>query len=214
MRHSRRRDVIKAGCIAAASLAAPSWLRAAATPAYANGHGTIALSTAIVDEARAALERHRASLLHTDVVGIADFGQYCSHPRFHLVDMENGAIDSLLVAHGEGSDPQETGWLETFSNMPGSRATSQGSYVTDESYDGQYGPSRRVLGLDPDNSNAYDRAIVIHPAEYVSLDLARRFGRIGTSWGCFAFSQDDIATVLERLGPSRLLHACRLPPVS
>lgn len=214
MRHGyHRRDVIKAGCMIAASLAMPSWLRACASVAAFSDHGAVALSGAIVDEARAALERHRSSLLHADVIGIADFGQYCSRPRFHLVNIESGAIDSLLVAHGEGSDPDDTGWLETFSNAPGSRATSAGSYLTDEGYEGQYGPSRRVFGLDPENSNAYDRAIVIHPAEYVSLDLARRIGRIGTSWGCFAFSQDDIAMVLDRLGPGRLIHACRLSPV-
>lgn len=160
----------------------------------------------ILSQARMALDRHRVSALYSDIVGVADFGAHCTQPRFHLVDMMQGRIESVLVAHGEGSDPGGTGWLELFSNEPGSRATSQGTYLTRNYYDGQFGPARRITGLDPENSNAYDRAIVIHGSDDVTAEYARS-GMIGPSWGCFACSYDDIATVLDRLGPGRLLHA-------
>ncbi len=189
-----RRDFIKAGLALSAAALFPRAAIAAADGAR------------ILAQAQRSLETHRASLLYADVVGIADFSHHCSEPRFHLVDMEKGAIESFLVAHGEGSDPQGTGWLELFSNEPGSHATSGGGYLTRNEYDGQFGPARRLTGLDPENSNAYGRAIVIHGSEGVSADLARA-GMIEPSWGCFACSYDDINRILDRLGPGRLLYA-------
>jgi hypothetical protein len=191
-----RRDFIKAGLALSVSAAFAPRI------ALADASG----EARIVGQARQALETHRVSLIHTDVVGIADFSRHCAEPRFHLVDMNEGKIQSFLVAHGVGSDPTGTGWLELFSNIPGSRATSSGGYLTRNEYDGQFGPARRLTGLDPENSNAYGRAIVIHGSDGVSADLARE-GMIEPSWGCFAFAYDDINTILDRLGPGRLLHA-------
>lgn len=192
-----RRGLLKAGLSLAATAALPPLARAAIS----------ADTNDILARAKAAIDRHRLSLLYTDIVGMADFGPHSSRPRFHLVDMMSGSIESFLVTHGEGSDPQATGWLTQFSNEPGSRATSQGSYLTRNGYEGQFGAARRITGLDPENDRAYDRAIVIHGTEDVSADILARYGMIGFSWGCFAFSYADIGTILDRLGPGRLLHA-------
>jgi hypothetical protein len=115
----------------------------------------------------------------------------------------------MLVAHGRGSDPGNTGWLERFSNRPGSNASSGGSFLTGQAYSGKHGHSRKLIGLDPENSAAEARAIVIHAASYVSAELARDQGRIGRSQGCFAVSQADLAQVMARLGPGRLLFASK-----
>ena len=113
----------------------------------------------------------------------------------------------MLVALGRGSDPANTGWLERFSNRPGSNASSNGSFLTGDAYSGKHGHSRKLIGLDPENNEAESRAIVIHSASYVSREMAREQGRIGRSQGCFAVSQDDLAQVMARLGPGRLLFA-------
>ncbi|MFN2259892.1 MAG: murein L,D-transpeptidase catalytic domain-containing protein [Parasphingopyxis sp.] len=123
------------------------------------------------------------------------------------LDLDSGRIDSLLVAHGRSSDRSHSGWLQRFSNEPGSFASSAGAYMTSEAYDGNNGASRRLIGPDPRNSNAESRAIVIHPAWYVSGEMARTHGKIGRSEGCFAFAEGDIAMVLERLGPGRMIYA-------
>ena len=94
-----------------------------------------------------------------------------------------------------------------FSNEIGSNATSAGAYRTGAEYIGKYGASMRLDGLDPDNSNAYARAIVIHPAWYVSDDMIRKYGKLGRSQGCFAFSDEDRTEVVSRLGEGRLLYA-------
>ena len=136
-------------------------------------------------------------------------------PRLHLVDLIGGGTTTLLVAHGRGSDPANTGWLERFSNRPGSNASSSGSFLTGETYSGKHGRSRKLIGLGPENDEAERRAIVIHAASYVSREMVIDQGRIGRSQGCFAVSQDDLAQVMARLGPGRLLFADKAcpPPV-
>lgn len=140
-------------------------------------------------------------------MAIVDFSAASSEPRFHLIDLVGGGRTTLLVAHGRGSDPANTGWLERFSNRPGSNASSNGSFLTGDSYFGKHGRSRKLIGLDPENEAAERRAIVIHSASYVSQEMARDQARIGRSQGCFAVSQNDLAQVMDRLGPGRLLFA-------
>jgi hypothetical protein len=166
-----------------------------------------AMRPRLLDKALAALGKHRDSIQHADVIAIADFGLASARARFHLVNIVSGQTSSMLVAHGKGSDPAHTGWLHSFSNLAGSNASSQGSYVTDQFYVGKHGRSRRLLGLDTENSLALDRAIVIHAADYVSTDMVKNYNKIGRSQGCFAVSEMNIAQVLDMLGPGRLLFA-------
>jgi hypothetical protein len=155
----------------------------------------------------AALDQHAAAISHRDVVGVVDFTQPSRAPRLHLLNMDSGAISTHLVAHGRGSDPDNSGWVEQFSNLPGSNASSEGSFLTGETYIGKHGRSRRLFGLEPGNSLAAPRGIVIHAASYVDDGLASANGRIGRSQGCFAVSGADIDHVLNLLGPGRLLCA-------
>ena len=160
--------------------------------------------------ARAGLERAGARAAHRDVVGVADFSRPSSAPRLHLVDMASGRVDTLLVAHGRGSDPGKTGWLSRFSNDPGSDATSEGAFLTDDYYIGGHGPSMRLIGLDPTNNNAESRKIVVHAAWYVGPEMIQTHGMLGRSEGCFAVSAFDLPRVLTRLGPGRVLVAGRV----
>ena len=148
---------------------------------------------ALLSHAMAALDAHGSSIRHRDVMGVVDFSAHSRAPRFQIVDIGNGKVLAThLVAHGRGSDPANSGWVNRFSNRPGSNASSRGSYRTGSPYYGKHGRSRRLHGLDPENSNAASRAIVIHSADYVSRRMARAQGRVGRSLGCF--------TVPERLG--------------
>lgn len=159
---------------------------------------------------RSALARLGARAPHRDVAAVADFRPSSREQRLHLVDLLSGKVDSLLVAHGRGSDPEHTGWLSRFSNVPGSDCTSEGAYLTGDYYVGEHGRSMRLAGLDPTNDNAEARGIVIHSAWYVGPDMIRTHGMLGRSEGCFAVSPADLSMVLERLGPGRLLLATRL----
>ena len=75
--------------------------------------------------------------------------------------------------------------------MPGSEATSRGAYLTAEWYNGKYGTSMRLQGLDADNNAALSRAIVMHPAPYADPSWIEKFGKLGRSEGCFAMAPDS-----------------------
>lgn len=164
----------------------------------------------IVTRARAAFDRHRGQIRHGDIVGIADFTRASRDPRFFLLDTNTGRVTPHLVSHGRGSDPSHTGFLQHFSNRFGSEASSNGAYLTSEYYYGKYGRSMRVRGLDPSNSNAEARAIVVHTAWYAEPHVVAETGRLGRSEGCFALPHRSLQEVLARLGPGRFLYADRV----
>lgn len=159
-------------------------------------------------EALAALDRH-AGLLRGDRLAIADFATGSARPRFHLVDREAGSVRLLRVTHGSGSDPAHSGFLHRFSNQPGSNATSEGAFATGERYYGNHGLSQRLMGLDPSNDQALDRAIVLHAAWYAEPDVLARTGKLGRSQGCFAFAGADLAQVMDFLGEGGLIYSGR-----
>jgi len=200
-----RRDFIVVGAAAGlapgAALAAPG----------ANGSG--AIKPGLLRAALRSYQNHKNRLGYHDYIGIADFSVASRLPRFHILDLASGRARAFLVAHGRGSDPDHSGWVEKFSNEPGSAASSRGAYLTQDIYQGKHGRSRRLVGLDPQNSNAEPRAIVIHAAWYVGPQMIRDHGKLGRSEGCFAFSDDDLSMVLDRLGPGRLIFADKLGKV-
>jgi hypothetical protein len=163
---------------------------------------------ALLAQAKAALDTHAAYIGRRDKVGVVDFSLPSRERRFWLVDLEGGRIEHMwLVAHGKGSDPSNTGFLQQFSNEPGSNASSRGAYCTATPYYGKHGKSQRLIGLDADNSMALDRAIVIHGAPYVDPTLADEKGLIGRSWGCFAVQNNEIGRVMDSIGEGRMLYA-------
>jgi hypothetical protein len=165
---------------------------------------------ALLPRALAALEAHRGHEIVRDTIGIVDFAAPSRDPRFYLIDVASRSVsDTFLVAHGKGSDPANRGWVERLSNRNGSEASCSGSFLTGALYSGEHGPSRRLIGLDPENDQAIPRGIVIHAASYVSKDMAAQHGRVGRSQGCFAVSPGAISKVLALLGPGRLLYAAR-----
>lgn len=160
----------------------------------------------LIRRAKVAMDRHAQAIADRDRMAVVDFSAPSRVPRFHLIDLVGGRRRALLVAHGRGSDPDHRGWLERFSNVPGSKASSAGAYVTSDLYIGKHGRSRRLTGLDPGNSNAQARAIVIHAAGYVSPALANETGKLGRSEGCLAVAEDDLEEVLATLGSGRLIY--------
>jgi hypothetical protein len=157
----------------------------------------------LLARAKASLDRHHSNFALRDRVGIADFSRPSRELRFHIVDLMGGTVSSYLVAHGRGSDPNHSGWLERFSNEPNSLASSSGAYVTGEFYNGVHGQAMRLRGLDPDNYNA----IVIHGAPYVSENQISTWGKIGRSEGCFAVAEHMLPQVIGLLGSGRMLYS-------
>ena len=163
----------------------------------------------LFSKAKAALDS-RPWIRNRDVVGIVDFSTASADPRFHLVDLMSGQVESHRVAHGRGSDPDHSGYVERFSNDFGSYASSNGAYVTADTYDGKYGLSMKVRGLDWSNSNAESRAIVIHNAWYAEPDMIQAHGMLGRSEGCFAMPKASQYAAMRRLAGGRMIYADKL----
>lgn len=198
-----RRAFIVSAAAATGALALPARLPAQALAVSAK-------SARILDIARREVARMSNVLWRRDIAGIADFAAHSSQPRLHFANLEAGTVMSFLVAHGAGSDPERDGWLHWFSNEVGSNATSRGAYISYEWYKGKYGTSIRLGGLDPENSNVLDRAIVMHSAPYATPSFIAQHGMLGRSNGCFAMAPEDFPYALTQLSGGRLLFADKL----
>jgi hypothetical protein len=81
--------------------------------------------------------------------------------RFFVYNLLKDSLEAAgLVTHGKGSQ-SESGSL-IFSNAPNSNCTSLGKYKIGGSYNGNFGLSYKLMGLDKTNSRALDRAVVLH----------------------------------------------------
>ena len=77
-----------------------------------------------------------------------------------------------------------------------------------EAYVGKNGYSLRLRGLDDGfNDRAYERAIVMHGAPYVSDAFARAQGRLGRSWGCPALREGIAHEVIDTVKGNGLVFA-------
>ncbi|MFZ2960157.1 MAG: murein L,D-transpeptidase catalytic domain family protein [Candidatus Ozemobacteraceae bacterium] len=129
-------------------------------------------------------------------LSVVDFSVESRKVRFHIIDMATGEVVSIRVAHGKGSDPNNTGFATQFGNVPQSQMSSLGFYLTAEEYKGEEGDIRcRMDGLSQTNSNVRPRYIVIHQADYVE-DANVKPGR---SWGCLAVSVENHTRVVNEL---------------
>ena len=146
---------------------------------------------------------HAKQIRNKSTLGIIDFSQHNSKERFYLVDMVSGKVDRYLVAHGKNSDKNYDGYATAFSNSPNSLMSSQGFYLTAETYSGEHGYSLKLDGLSSTNSNARSRGIVLHPADYV--DPSRDI--IGRSWGCPAIEPRYSREVIDRIKNGTLIFA-------
>ncbi len=198
-----RRTLIRSGLAGAALAAAPAGL----TQEPMRDRAT---RDVLIERARAALGRLQSQFALRDRVAIADFTLHSRERRFHIVDLVGGQVFSYLCAHGKGSDPEHSGYLQRFSNEEGSLATSRGAYLTGPIYEGVHGRAMRLIGLETDNFNADPRAIVMHGAPYVGENHIASWGKIGRSEGCFVFAPHMLPQVLALIGPGRMLFADRV----
>ncbi|MDY7096676.1 MAG: murein L,D-transpeptidase catalytic domain family protein [Pseudomonadota bacterium] len=199
-----RRELIKGtlatGLATTAGLSLPAKL--AAQPAKGTPRDRMLFRIAERELARAG-----DAIWKRDIVGIADYGVHSANRRFHFVNLNRQEVESFHVSHGSGSDRDHDGWLDSYSNVEGSNATSRGAYVTWEWYQGRYGTSVRLGGLDETNNNALRRYIVMHRAKYAEPEHLARWGRMGRSNGCFALGEQDFRKALLTLSGGRLLFA-------
>lgn len=114
-------------------------------------------------QAAAIKEYNAANNFNTEYCFLVDMSIPDGKNRFFVYNLKNDSLEiSSLVAHGFGSTiPNSYAELE-FSNLPNSYKTSLGKYKIGNAYQGTYGLSYKLYGLDSTNDRAYERAIVLH----------------------------------------------------
>lgn len=133
--------------------------------------------------------KNSGQLNNKNVLTICDFSLSSNTPRMWVIDLnKKKVIFHNLVAHGQGTGEE---FAKAFSNIENSHQSSMGFYTTANTYYGDKGYSLKLIGKDLGyNDQAFNRAIVIHGADYVSYDFIKSNQRLGRSWGCPALPQE------------------------
>lgn len=133
---------------------------------------------------------------NNNVLTIVDFTKPSTEERLYIIDLDKKQIlVSSYVAHG-----MRTGdlYAKHFSNRKGTLKSSDGFFLTGESYKGKNGFSLRLYGLEHGrNNNAYARTLVIHAANYAEQSFINRYGRLGRSRGCLAVPRSENRKIIE-----------------
>jgi hypothetical protein len=138
------------------------------------------------------------------IITIVDLSKSSCTKRMWLVDLLNRRLVlNTWVAHGQGSGDDVA---TKFSNSENSHQSSLGFYVTDGIYFGKHGRSLKLDGMDAGfNSNARERAVVLHAADYVCQNTINQLGRLGRSHGCPAVSPEVCSRIIDLIKGKNML---------
>lgn len=107
------------------------------------------------------------------VFALIDYTAPSNQQRMYLVDRKTGGISMMAVAHGKykagmfnrnlSTNKNSVKYARYYSNEMGSNAPSSGFFVAGDEYEGKFGRSLILHGLETGiNDNACERAVVIH----------------------------------------------------
>jgi hypothetical protein len=132
------------------------------------------------------------------ILSIADMSLPSGKKRFFVIDVKNYKLLFVTyVAHGKNTGLDKSLY---FSNEPESNKSSVGFYTTLATYSGEHGYSMRLLGQEIGfNSNALERDIVVHSADYVSESVVKTQGYIGRSLGCPALAPGVYKQIINKI---------------
>ncbi len=139
------------------------------------------------------------------VFALIDYTAPSDERRMFLVDRQTGAISMMAVAHGRfnanmfnlklSPNKNSVKYAKYFSNELGSNAPSSGFFIAGNEYEGKFGRSLTLHGLEAGiNDNACERAVVIHKHALMSQSTARAM-----SAGCPMIDKSYIDHVINLL---------------
>lgn len=121
--------------------------------------------------------------IKNEILTIVDFSLPSTEKRMWILDMtDQKVLFHTVVAHGKNTGID---MATEFSNTENSFQSSLGFYVTAETYYGKNGLSLFIDGQEEGfNSNARQRYVVVHGADYANPEFIAQNGRLGRSLGC------------------------------
>lgn len=146
------------------------------------------------------------------IITVIDYTMASTQKRLWVLDIDQKKVlYTSMVAHGRNSGENYT---TAFSNKMGSKQTSVGVFLTENTYVGHCGYTLRLQGLEKGfNDKAKDRLIVFHGAPYVNNQIAATYGRLGRSWGCPAVEKHLATPIINTIkgGTLMLSYSDRSP---
>lgn len=174
------------------------------SPGFGAPAANDAPSAAALEAGRAAHLHHRAAIRKPQLWTLIDYTLPFTDVRLWVLDARH---DDAVLASSRVSHAWNSGMLfaSRFSNQPGSELSSLGSFVTAaRPYDGGYGRSLRVRGLDPgQNDNALERAIIFHP----DMGLTH-------SAGCFMLPDRVAKRIVDTIAGGSFVYVHAILPAS
>jgi hypothetical protein len=133
---------------------------------------------------------------------LVDMSVHSGKKRLFIYNLKKDSIEFAgMVANGFGSYRPGTEQL-IFSNTINSGMTSLGKYSIGSSYNGDFGLSYKLHGLDSTNSNAFKRTIVLHShARMPDIEVYPNLSPL--SAGCPMVSSDCLALLVQYIKASR-----------
>ncbi len=170
----------------------------------------------LIDRALAAYYRvEQAGRCRTTLLAVIDYALPSSERRLWVFDLAQPLriLFHEYVAHGRGSTTDEDPDLAIrFGNQEASLRSSLGTFLTGATYEGQHGRSLELYGLEPGvNDKAFERRIVMHPADYMSAAFRARHGRVGRSFGCPALDPAVADAVIGRIRDGSVIYVAGAP---
>jgi L,D-transpeptidase catalytic domain len=163
-----------------------------------NNFSSIGLSKTAFSLAYSGYEQlvKKGSVVRSNILTVIDFSKSSSQKRLFILNIATGKLLlSSLVAHGKNSGLE---YATSFSNENESNKSSLGFYTTGGTYMGEHGYSLKLNGCERGiNDAAYQRAIVLHGANYVSNDIIKAQGFLGRSFGCPAVPESVCKKIID-----------------
>ncbi len=177
------------------------------SPLYQNLSKTSNLNPKVLELALKAHKNAKSKgITRSNLITVIDYSLPSTKKRLWVFDLvQKKVVYHTHVAHGSGSGAN---YARSFSNKPNSHQSSVGLFLTGTTYHGKHGRSLNLHGLESGiNSNAYNRRIVIHSANYVGDHMIKNQGRLGRSHGCPALSPKMAAPIINKIKNGVLLFS-------
>ncbi len=142
----------------------------------------------------------------TTVAFFIDMQVKSNKDRFLVMNLAGNSITNKgIVAHGRGNE--KFTFAKKFSNDEGSNCTSLGMYSIGKAYNGAFGLSYKLYGLNKTNNNALKRYVVLHSMG--SIPYAEGKYPVTQTEGCPAVAPaflEELAPILDNAKKRILLY--------